>query len=136
MKDTTFDSAEFVAMHKMKRTKPRLLVADLLFRDGVNKHISAEWVVEQLKKSDTKIALATVYNTLHSFKEAGLLKQVTGMEGNTIVFDTNTAPHHHLYNEITGELIDIPEDVVNLEHLPELPAGTSIVNSTLIVRIR
>ena len=120
----------------LRATRPRVAVARLLFGDGANRHVTAEWVADQLNKAGEAVALATVYNTLHHFAEAGMLHQVHGAERGAIIFDTNTGPHHHFYNETTKTLSDIPSDKVELLGLPEPPTGTTVVGWDVVVRVK
>jgi len=120
----------------LRATRPRVAVARLLFGDGVDRHVTAEWVADQLNKAGEAAALATVYNTLHHFAEAGMLHEVHSAERGAIIFDTNTTPHHHFYNEVTRILSDIPSDEVELLGLPKPPLGTKIVGWDVVVRVR
>lgn len=133
---SSFDPISLLENNGIRATRPRAGVARLLFGDGVDRHVSAEWVAENLKNSGENVALATVYNTLHSFVEAGVLRLVGGTATGVNLFDTNTKPHHHFFNETTGELTDIPGDVLNLTSTPELPSGTTLVGCDVVVRIR
>jgi Fur family iron response transcriptional regulator len=80
------------------------------------------------------VSLATVYNTLHQFTAAGLLREVVVQPGRSY-FDTNTTDHHHFFIESNGHLEDIPGDSVALSRLPEPPAGTRIARVEVIVRV-
>ncbi len=82
-----------------------------------------------------KVSLATVYNTLHQFTEAGLLREAVVEPGRSY-FDTNTADHHHFFCEATGELQDIPAHHLSVSGLPAPPAGTEIRRVDIIVRVR
>jgi Fur family iron response transcriptional regulator len=80
------------------------------------------------------VSLATVYNTLHQFTEAGLLREIV-MDAGRSYFDTNTADHHHFFHETSGMLADIPGADIVLAQLPPAPAGTKIRRVDVIVRI-
>lgn len=71
------------------------------------------------------MSLATVYNTLHQFTEAGLLRKVVVDAGRTY-FDTNTRPHHHFVSLGTGEIADVPDGAVRFARLPQTPDGSDI----------
>ncbi|WP_018995927.1 Fur family transcriptional regulator [Hirschia maritima] len=131
---TKDDLVELFNTHDMRLTRPRLAVAELLLLDGVNKHVSAEWVASELEKLDVKISLASVYNTLNSFVEIELLREIE-VGGSRVVFDTNTTQHHHFLKVSTGELIDIDEGQVEISKLPTPPEGLKIKRCDLIVQI-
>ena len=118
----------------MRLTRTRLAIADILFDGGEDRHVSAEWVARQLEGNGASISLATVYNTLNSFVDVGVLKQIQGA-GASVLFDTNVAHHHHFLKESTGELIDIPSDAIKLEGVPEAPDGAEIKGWDLVIRI-
>jgi len=81
------------------------------------------------------MALATVYNSLHSFTRAGLLREVV-VDSGCRYFDTNVSHHHHLLREQTGELVDIDPAKLSVKGLPDLPRGTSISQIDIVVRIK
>jgi len=85
--------------------------------------------------SGIPVSLATVYNTLHQFTEAGLLRE-TVVEPRRSYFDTNTADHHHFFCAATGKLQDIPAQQLSVSGLPLPPAGTKINRLDIVVRIR
>ncbi|MEM9014565.1 MAG: transcriptional repressor [Pseudomonadota bacterium] len=120
----------------MRVTRPRLLIAELLFGDGEDRHVTAEWVAEELERAGESIALASVYNTLHSFVGQGLLRPVQSAERGVTMFDTNTRPHHHVYNETTGELSDIADGDLKLAGEPTLPDGVELVGTDIVIRVR
>lgn len=98
--------------------------------------MTAEWVAEQLDAANESIVLASVYNTLNAFVAAGLLREVHGAERGVAIFDTNTTPHHHFYNEKTKKLTDIAADAVKVLKLPAAPKGAKTVGCDVIIRVR
>lgn len=120
----------------LRTTRQRRAIANLLFADQKNRHVTAEWVAGELKARGTEFALGTVYNTLHSFVEAGLLREVNGVEQGIIVFDTNATSHHHFYDEVNKKLIDIPVGYISIAELPEAPEGKSITGLDVIIRVK
>ena len=118
----------------LRPTRQRLALARLLFEDG-DRHISAEELHREAADKGVKVSLATVYNTLNQFTAAGLLREVAVDAGRSY-FDTNTAEHHHFFNDDTGELHDIPGDSVVLSALPAAPDDTVIGSVDVIVHIR
>ncbi len=131
-----FNAASFLEAQGLRITRPRASMARILFADGSDRHVTAEWLAEELDRQGQPVALATVYNTLHSFVKSGALREVRGASANTIVFDTNTADHHHFYDEATGELTDIPASALSIEGLPGTPDGKMISGLDLIIRLR
>lgn len=121
----------------LRPTRQRLALADLLFSKG-NRHIAAEELHKEAVNASVPISLATVYNTLHQFTEAGLLR-IIAVEGAKTWFDTNTCDHHHFYLEGENEIVDIPlrdEERPIVGNLPEPPSGMEISHVDLIVRLR
>ena len=100
----------------LRPTKQRIMIGKLLFND-TDKHVTAESLYRELKASEQKISLATVYNTLHDFCEKKLLKKVT-IDTEKVYFDTNTSPHHHFYSDNEKLLIDISKDKIKIQGLP------------------
>ncbi len=117
----------------LRPTRQRLALAKLLF-DGGNKHVTAEQLFAFAKKADAKVSLATVYNTLHQFKDAGLLREVVVEPGRSY-FDTNMEDHHHFFDEDLGELIDIPVEHVSVMNLPAPAPGREVQRVDVVVRI-
>lgn len=121
----------------LRPTRQRMALADLLFSKG-NRHIAAEELHEEAIKASVPVSLATVYNTLHQFTQAGLLR-IIAVEGSKTWFDTNTSDHHHFFLEGENEIVDIPsrpEGKPIVGNLPEPPIGMEISHVDLIVRLR
>lgn len=118
----------------LRPTRQRLALAKLLY-DGGDRHVTAETLHEEAMRSKVRVSLATVYNTLHQFCDAGLLREVMVEPGRSY-FDTNTSDHHHFLHEETGELFDIPADHLRFESLPTAPAGAEIGRVDVIIRLR
>jgi Fur family iron response transcriptional regulator len=123
----------------LRPTRQRVALAQLLFgrQDGAHgdRHVTAEQLHHEAKDADLKVSLATVYNTLNQFTDAGLLREVVVEPGRSY-FDTNVSDHHHFYHEDTGALQDIPGEQVRLAGLPQAPAGTSVDRVDVIIRLR
>ena len=120
----------------LRTTRQRRAIAQLLFADGQDRHVTAEWVADALRLQGIQFALGTVYNTLHSFVDAGLLREVSGVEKGIIVFDTNTSEHHHFYDEPNKTLIDIPHGSIDISDLPSAPEGKTISGYDVIIRLK
>lgn len=117
----------------LRPTRQRMALAKLLF-DAGNRHVTAEQLHNEAAKAAVRVSLATVYNTLHQFVDAGLLREVMVEPGRSY-FDTNTADHHHFFNQTDGCLTDIPDAAVSLGDLPTPPAGTEIDRVDVIIRV-
>jgi Fur family iron response transcriptional regulator len=117
----------------LRPTRQRLSLASLLFSKH-DRHVTAEQLHLEAQAASIKVSLATIYNTLNQFTEAGLLREVV-IEPGRSYFDTNTTDHHHFYCEGDGHLEDIPGDQVNLISLPTPPEGMSIERVEVIIRI-
>ncbi|WP_208977860.1 iron response transcriptional regulator IrrA [Labrenzia sp. 011] len=118
----------------LRPTRQRVSLAELLYSKG-DRHISAEHLHEEAVQADVPVSLATVYNTLHQFTEAGLLREVA-IDGNKTYFDTNVSDHHHFFIEGENRVIDIPGEGVGIGRLPEVPEGMEVVRVEVVVRVR
>jgi len=118
----------------LRPTRQRLALARLLFDDG-DRHMTAEMLHGAAAAAGVRVSLATVYNTLHQFVDAGLLREVVAEPGRSY-FDTNASDHHHFYHVDDGWLSDIPHDHVGIAHLPEAPAGAAIERVDIVIRLR
>jgi Fur family iron response transcriptional regulator len=137
MPDKKQGASEAVGRLKAARLRPtrqRLALAGLLFRHG-DRHVSAETLHDEALEAGVSVSLATVYNTLHQFTEAGLLRQVV-VEPARSYFDTNTGDHQHFYNEEDGALIDIPGESIAVSGVPRPPKGTEVERVDVVIRIR
>ena len=118
----------------LRPTRQRIALGWLLFAKG-DRHLTAENLQEEAQASRVPISLATIYNSLNQFTEAGLLREIA-IDGSRTYFDTNISDHHHFLVEGTNVLIDIPRVAVDFEGLPKPPAGKSIAGVDVIVRLR
>ena len=118
----------------LRPTRQRLALARLLF-DGDDRHVTAEQLHGEATAAAIPVSLATVYNTLHQFTGAGLLREVVVEPGRSY-FDTNIDDHHHFFCETTGMLQDIPGAAVTVGQLPHAPDGSEISRVDVIIRIR
>jgi len=118
----------------LRPTRQRLALAQLLFADA-DRHVTAEQLHGEAAAAAIRVSLATVYNTLHQFTAAGLLREVVVEPGRSY-FDTNIDDHHHFFCESTGMLQDIPGASVMVGQLPLAPAGTEISRVDVIIRVR
>ena len=118
----------------LRPTRQRLALASLLFAKG-DRHLSAEELHEEAQSAGVPVSLATVYNTLHQFTEAGMLR-ILAVEGSKTYFDTNTSDHHHFFIEGENKIFDIPDTPVRVVNLPQPPEGMEIANVDIVVRLR
>jgi len=117
----------------LRPTRQRLALARLLFDKG-DRHVSAEQLHSEGVQAALPVSLATVYNTLHQFIAAGLLREVVVSSGRSY-FDTNVSDHHHFFFEDSGQLVDIPSDQIGVTELPAPPSGTAIRRVEVIIRV-
>jgi len=118
----------------LRPTRQRVELAGLLFK-GPHRHVTAESLHEEAAGQEMKISLATIYNTLHQFTHAGLLRQVI-VDAARGYFDTNTADHQHFFLEEEGRLIDIPGETISVSGLPTPPAGMAVDRVDVVVRVK
>ena len=126
--------AEVLQNAGLRTTRQRMALGALLF-DGMDKHVTAEQVFDAARKARTDVSLATVYNTLHQFTEAGLLREVV-IDASRVYFDTNVTEHHHFFDETEGHLTDVPAASVHVDRLPKLPFGMQLSRVDVVIRVR
>ena len=117
----------------LRPTRQRMALGVLLF-SGADRHVTAEELHAEAVAAGEKVSLATVYNTLHQFREAGLLRGLA-VDGTKAYFDTNTSNHNHFYFAASGELVDIPGNGIRVSGLPQPPDGMKIAHVDLVVRL-
>ena len=127
------NALELLRAAKLRPTRQRLALARLLFETG-DRHVTAEQLHGEAQATSVQVSLATVYNTLHQFIAAGLLREVVVDPGRSY-FDTNVSDHHHFFHEESGRLQDIPGERVGVAELPAPPAGTQIRRVDVIIRV-
>jgi Fur family iron response transcriptional regulator len=118
----------------LRPTRQRGALAKLLFAHG-NRHLTAETLHAEAVSEGIKVSLATVYNTLHQFTEAGLLREVV-VDATRSYFDTNTGEHQHFYCEDEGKLTDIPASELSVGYVPTPPSGMEVSRVDVVVRVR
>jgi Fur family iron response transcriptional regulator len=118
----------------LRSTRQRVALADLLFQNG-HRHLTAESLHAEAVEAGISVSLATVYNTLNQFTEAGMLRQVA-VDAERSYFDTNAGSHQHFYIEEDRTLIDIPDDMIAMASVPSPPKGTAIDRIDVVIRIR
>ena len=127
--------SEWLARGGLRPTRQRLALATLLVGDGQDRYVTAESLFEASRETSEKVSLATVYNTLKAFCDAGLMREIT-VDGTKSYFDTYTEDHPHFYWEDTHQLTDAPASQLEIAHLPEAPEGAEIASVDVVIRLR
>jgi Fur family iron response transcriptional regulator len=125
----------WLARADLRPTRQRLALATLLVGDGRDRHVTAEWLHDAARRGGDKVSLATVYNTLRAFSEAGLVQEIT-VDGTGSYFDTRIEDHPHFYWEETGELTDAGDRPLRILDLPEAPEGHEVAKVDVVIRVR
>ena len=131
---TSNDIIELLRDAGLRPTRQRLSLAWQLF-SGSDRHVTAEQLHSESLGQGVSVSLATVYNTLHQFTTAGLLRELVVDSGRSY-FDTNISAHHHLYFEDSGKLRDVSGDNIAIGELPALPEGAEISRIDIIIRVK
>lgn len=97
-------------------------------------HPTADEVWTRVKAEFPMVSRATVYNTLQTFREHGLLQQHVLAEG-SVVFDPIVEPHHHFIDDETGAIHDIPWSALRVGKVDELE-GVDVRDYMVVVRGR
>ncbi len=130
---TEIDTSKLLRRAGLRPTRQRVALATLLFGAG-DRHVTAEILHEEAVRAGERVSLATVYNTLHQFKRAGLLREIA-IGGQRAYFDTNSSNHNHYFIEGDGKLMDIPGDTIRVDGLPEPPEDLKISHIDVVVRL-
>ena len=119
----------------LRPTKQRIKICEVLFKRDDTFHFTindlAKSISEQL---DEKISLATVYNTVHAFKNKGYLKEIS-INSDKSYFDTNVTNHHHFFDEDTNELIDCDEAIIETPKIKKNLSGKKINSVEVLVKV-
>ena len=127
-----FDKLKFSGL---RATKQRLKIANILFEKNKTFHFSISQLANLINKryGDT-VALATVYNTVHAFKNHGFLKEIA-INSEHSYFDTNTTNHHHFYDVDKDELSDIENNDLSPIKIKKTIPGKKIKSIEVLVKI-
>lgn len=120
---------------ELRPTRQRLTLAALLIGDGQDRHVTAESLHDAAIASGDRVSLATVYNTLRAFCDAGLMQEVT-VDGSRSYFDTRMDEHPHFFMEDAGHLTDAPKAGIEIKTLPEVPEGYEVSKVDVVIRLR
>lgn len=126
-------TAKLLRQAGLRPTRQRMALGALLF-EGEDRHVTAELLHAEAVAIGHHVSLATVYNTLHQFKRAGMLRELA-INGAKAYFDTNTSNHNHFFIESEGALRDIPASAIRVEGVPEPPEGMEISHIDVVVRV-
>jgi Fur family transcriptional regulator, iron response regulator len=119
----------------LRPTRQRVALATLLVGDGKDRHVTAEGLFAAVREAGESVSLATVYNTLRAFCEAGLMSEIT-VDGSRSYFDTRLDDHPHFYWEETAELTDAPKEELEIARLPKAPHDTDVSRVDVVIRLR
>ncbi len=128
------DASAMLRRHGLRPTRQRVVLARLLFARG-HRHVTAAVLHDEAMRARIPMSLATVYNTLNHFTEAGLLRRI-GISSSITFFDTNTSHHHHFFIEGELGLYDIDASAVNVAQLPVIPDENEVSGVDIVVRLR
>lgn len=128
-------AGEWLSSAGLRPTRQRRALAALLIGDGRHRHVTAESLFEAAQAAGAQVSLATVYNTLKSFTEAGLLTEIA-VDGARSYFDTRTEDHPHFFWEGEGRLTDAPADSVEFSRLPDAPEGMEVSKIDVVIRLQ
>jgi len=132
-RDTDQEAVARLRGAKLRPTRQRVDLVGLLFRAG-DRHVTAESLHAEATRAGVQVSLATVYNTLHQFTEAGLLRQVV-VDASRTYFDTNTGNHQHFFVQDEATLIDIPGENIAVAGVPAPPKGMNVERIDVVVRV-
>ncbi|MCV3766909.1 iron response transcriptional regulator IrrA [Rhizobium sp. TRM95796] len=118
----------------LRPTRQRVALASLLYAKG-DRHLTVEELHAEAQDAGIDVSLATVYNTLHQFTEARMIR-VLAVEGSRTYFDTNVSDHHHFFVEGRNEVLDIPQNNISINNLPAPPEGMEIAHVDVVIRLR
>ncbi|RVV97284.1 transcriptional repressor [Mesobaculum littorinae] len=127
--------AKWLNRARVRSTRQRSALAALLVGDGQDRHVTAESLHAASRDAGETISLATVYNTLRAFCDAGLMQEVT-VDGSKSYFDTRMEDHPHFYWEDDSTLVDAPADELEITRLPKAPDGAEISKVDVVIRLK
>ena len=119
----------------LRPTKQRLKICEVLFSSEKTFHFTINDLTKIIQeKLSEKIALATVYNTVHAFKKKGYLKEIS-INSDKSYFDTNISEHHHFFDEDTNELIDCGYNEIDPVNVKQNLTGKKIKSVEVLVKV-
>ncbi len=133
--EASLRGSEWLSEAGLRPTRQRVALAAMLIGDGQHRHVTAESLFADVQRCGEQVSLATVYNTLRAFCEAGLMQEVL-VDGAKSYFDTNTHDHPHFFWECENRLTDAPADELKITSLPSAPEGAEIASVDVVIRLR
>ena len=119
----------------LRPTKQRLKICEVLFNRDKTFHFTIDHLAKNIAEQlNEKISLATIYNTVHAFKNKGYLKEIS-INSDKSYFDTNTTNHHHFFDEDTNELIDCDEKIIETPKIKRNILGKKINSIEVLVKV-
>ena len=119
----------------LRPTQQRIEICKLLFDREKTFHFTINDIFKILQKGiSKKISLATIYNTVHSFKKKGYLKEIS-VNKDKSYFDTNTTDHHHFLDINTNEIIDLKKEYVDKIRIKKNLPGKKINSIEVLVKV-
>ena len=119
----------------LRPTKQRLKICEVLFNRDKTFHFTINDLAKNIsEKLNEKISLATVYNTVHAFKNKGYLKEIS-INSEKSYFDTNTTNHHHFFDQDTNELIDCDDEVVETPKIKKNITGKKLNSVEVLIKV-
>ncbi|WP_113910813.1 iron response transcriptional regulator IrrA [Roseovarius dicentrarchi] len=133
--EATQRGSQWLTSAGVRPTRQRVALAAMLIGDGQHRHVTAESLFADVQRCGEQVSLATVYNTLRAFCEAGLMQEVL-VDGMKSYFDTNAHDHPHFFWEDENRLSDAPADELKITSLPTAPDGAEIASVDVVIRLR
>ena len=127
--------ADWLTKAGVRPTRQRVALAALLVGDGRDRHVTAESLHAASQNAGEAVSLATVYNTLRAFCDAGLVQEIT-VDGSKSYFDTRTDDHPHFFWEDDARLTDAPAEELEIKRLPSAPEGAEVAKVDVVIRLR
>lgn len=119
--------------HGIMPTRQRQSIAAVMLAKP--QHLSADQVLDAVRRQGGRVSKATIYNTLGLFARKGLVREVI-VDATRVFYDSTIHPHHHVYNVDTGALQDLDCDCVGVDNLPPMPNGTVIDGIDVVIKVR
>ena len=118
----------------LRPSRQRIALAEMLFGKG-HRHVTADMLYAEVLLARLPISRATVYNTLHQFTKAGLVRPIT-IDPSKSYFDTNVSDHHHFFLEDVSQIVDVSADDMTVDHIPATPRGYEVDRLDILVRLK